>query len=156
MTDPVYPVTLQLSLASKSVLLGDFVVADVSLTNRSSKPVWLNGRLAVNREDDPPRMREVWILVVGPDGRDVPLECMKRLRPSGDEDYRLVRPKESVINQEILSGCYRFDKVGQYKLVAFYQDQNPEHPPSPDGAMFISELLQSAPVTLEVRRAAAP
>src|SRR3954471_7796988 len=58
------PVTLSLTLTSDHVRSGDFVLADITLTNVSSKPVWANARLVVNREDDPPPVRSVWILVI--------------------------------------------------------------------------------------------
>jgi hypothetical protein len=145
------PVTLGLSLVSGIVTVGDFVVADISLVNVSPTPVWLNGRLALNREDDPPQMREVWILVVGPDGHDVPFECMKRLRQTNSDDYRVLKPHESISTEEVLTGCYRFERPGRYSLAAFYQDENPDRPSGPAAVPFISQLLQSAPITLEVR-----
>jgi hypothetical protein len=137
-------------LQSARVRTGDFVIADISLTNRSPTPLWVNGRLMVNREDDPPQVRNVWILVVGPERKDVPYECMRQTRPVVAEDYRVLMPRETISDSEMLSECYRLRRPGHYTVAAFFQDQNPERPAPPSHASSIPELVQSKPVELEI------
>ena len=104
----------------------------------------------LNRADDPPPVRNLWILVLGPDEHAVAFECMKQMRPATAADYRTLQHGEMISEEEILSTCYRFNRTGHYRLAAFYEDQNPERPPPPANAVYLSALLQSEAVGLDV------
>jgi hypothetical protein len=142
--------SLEVALQSDHIRLGNFVIADIRLTNKSARPLWVNGRLMMNRADDPPPVRNLWMLVLGPDQHAVSFECMRQTRPATAADYRTLNPGETISEEEILSTCYRFDRTGHYRLAAFYQDQNPERPPLPATAVGLSSLLQSEAVGVDV------
>ena len=140
---------LQVTFPSARVSMHHYVVAEVSLTNVSSKNLWVNGRMLLNREDDRPEVREVWILVQGPKGF-VQLECYKRTRDVDDTDYRLLKPNETIRQTELLNDCYTIETPGVYKLMAFYKDGNPRPPAAPAGAVHLSQELQSEEASFEV------
>jgi hypothetical protein len=56
----------------------EFIAMQVSLVNASSHDLWVNGRLLLNREDYMPAVRDFWLIMEGPDGKDVPLTCYKK------------------------------------------------------------------------------
>ena len=141
-------VVLSLALAETRVPLGNYVVLDVKLTNNTKGDLWVNARMLLNQESD--GQREVWIMLQGPAGDDIPLECVPKVHPVADADYRILRPNESVDKTELLSTCYRMGRVGHYKMAAFYQDKNPHPPKPPAGSTYLSQLLQSAPVEVDI------
>jgi len=147
---PKQELVLTLRMAEEKVKAGHMAIVDVTLTNQTSKILWLNDRLMVNRYSDPPDRREVWFIVNGPRGDAIELECLKNVRPLTSANYRVVKPRESVSVTEILSSCFPIDRPGVYTMVAVYQDGNRQPPPPPAGAEYVSELVQSAPIKFEV------
>ena len=128
--------------------LGNYVGLDVKLTNHTEGNLWVNARMLLNQESD--NQREVWIMLQGPAGEDIPLDCLPKVRDVNETDYRVLMPNESITKTEMLSTCYRMDRVGHYKMAAFYQDKNPHPPKPPAGSAYLSQLLQSAPAEVDV------
>jgi len=146
--------TLSIVMAENVVLLGHAAIAEIRLVNHTNANLWINSRMALERFSDLSDHRELWLQVRGPDGAEVPLECIKNIRPASSENYRVIRPGEHASHTEMLTSCFALDKPGVYTIVAFYQDGNPDPPPSPAGATYVSSLIQSAPVMFEVKSAA--
>ena len=129
---------------------GSAVTAEIQFTNNTRDELWVNGRMAVDAFSDPPDHREVWLLINGPEGEEIPIECLKNIRPASSEGYRVLKPGEHIAHREVLTNCFRLSRPGVYTLVAFYQDGNPTPPPPPMGAKYVSVLIQSVPVTFRV------
>src|SRR5438046_3179347 len=81
---------LSLVLAEARVPLGNFVVLDVELTNHTGGDLWVNARMLLNRESDD--QREVWIMLQGPAGDDIPLDCLPKVHDVNEADYRILKP----------------------------------------------------------------
>lgn len=144
------PVTLTLQMTKSPLKPNQFAIVEMRLENNTPTPLWLNGRMVVNRFGDPPELREIWFLLNGPDGKSIPLECMKNVRPPDRNDYTTVKPNGTISRTEILNSCFQIDRPGKYVIVAFYQDGNPKAPPPPPGAVYASGPVESAPLEFEI------
>jgi len=128
------------------------VYAVVTIENDLSTPVWLNGRLVAESslEHVPLSTRNMWFEVKYQDGSEVQYRCSSGPVPRHfkREDYRLLRPRESIQSDQDLS-CFDLTRLGHYTVTAHYLDQkNP--PPPPKGAVPLNLELVSESVPFDV------
>jgi hypothetical protein len=148
--DAQHGLVLSLRMAEARVPQKHFAIVEVTLTNNGLVDLWINTRLLLDRYSAPASERELWFFVTGPQKRPLELECTNDSRPANSRDYRVLKPSEHITKTEILNGCFRIERSGAYTLGAFYQDGNPDPPPAPRGATYVSQLVQSQPVTFEI------
>ena len=144
------PAILKLTMPLAQRPAGHAISTEISITNVSSRSLWVNARMALNAEGDPVSFRDIWVSVLGPDKREIPFSCFVRIGPPEPSDYRILKPGESIRRTEVISDCYATDKPGTYRMVAFYKDGNPSPPSAPAGAVHLSRELQSDEASVEV------
>jgi hypothetical protein len=140
----------EIKLESQKIKLGQDVNITAQLKNSGSQNLWVNKRLLVNSAGSPAVMREVWVKVVGPDGKEVPFSSRVRAGEARPTDFGLLKPGEKVTKQFKLSNYFKLEAPGTYEVTAHYQDGTKEVPPTPGGAAHWKEQLSSAPAKFEL------
>lgn len=141
---------LEIKLASQQVRRGQDVNLTVQLKNTSSQRLWVNQRMLLNIIQSPVTMREVWVDVVGPDGKQIPFSSHVRAGEANVSDFKVLNPGQVVSKQISLSNNFDMEKPGVYQVTAHYQDGTKSIPKAPDGAAHLRELLSSAPAKFEL------
>lgn len=129
---------------------GGSIYAILTIVNESSKSLWLNMRM-LEGPAAPVALgsQEIWIDLKYK-SRRLDFRCQYRARPISKEDYRLLRPGQSIDAELELSGCHDLAELGSYTLIAHYLDGQPNPPKAPDGSVHLKQELVSQPVSFEV------
>ena len=122
---------------------------ELTVLNRTSGPLWMNGRMASNHRRSLEFEREVWFELTRENGDEVPFHCVVDNLPPHDEDYIVLRPGSS-LKRSFSLNCFDLSP-GRYRIIGFYMDGNPHPPRPPAGAVPLREMLVSAQRRFEVR-----
>ena len=127
--------TIALSAASYSV--GRPVPVAMTLTNVSSAPVRVNGRLAVNDDREPAAFREVTFDIRTPSGKHAAFRLDIKRGAARPSDVVSLKPHESVRKTVDLAHYYALRETGTYKVRATYASAAPgaEHGPVASNAL---------------------
>jgi len=143
---------LEIEVAGGEVKAEGPVLLHVTLTNRGSQPLWLNGRLGLNSPFAAPSQRELTLWIAGPDGRQLRFAAFLDQYFAQAKDFCVLRPSESVTATLDLAKYYPFDQEGVYTVRARYADGSPKFPPAPDGVIPFKGPLRSNEVQIHVVR----
>lgn len=130
---------------------GEPVELEAVLHNQTDRALWVNKRLLLNSEFVPTPYREVWLSVVGPEGKERRFECKVRASEAGPRDYRVLAPGEKLSSSFRLDQCFALGQEGSYRVSAQYADGNRNVPPAPDGAEHLGGTIRSNEVRIRIR-----
>jgi hypothetical protein len=141
---------LELSIANPHIKTDTaYIPITLSLTNTTDHDLWVNKRMMLNDELSPPPFREIWLRILGPDGKPLVFASPAKVDFPAADDYTTLRPGEKAKTETELYG-FDLTKPGVYTMVARYRDGNEHPPPPPTGAVHLKAELQSQKVTLDV------
>ena len=115
--------TIALSAASYSA--GRPVPLDMTLTNVSSAPLRVNGRLAVNDDREPAAFREVTFDIRTPSGKRASFRLDIKRGAARPSDLVSLKPHESVRKTADLAHYYVLRETGTYEVRATYASAAP-------------------------------
>lgn len=130
---------------------GEPVELEAVLENQTDHALWVNKRLLLNSGFVPAPYRELWLSVVGPEGKECRFECKVRASEAGPRDYRVLAPSEKLTSSFRLDQCFDFGQAGSYRVFAQYADGNRNVPPAPEGAEHLGGTIRSNEVTIRIR-----
>lgn len=119
------------------------------LENLGATDLWVNARIALNRQGAPPALRDVWLDVVGPDGKPLGVNMARSVGLPLDSEYQVLAPGAKLRRALIFGRMFGISAPGTYRVTAHYQDGNPEPPAPPPGAVHLKDLLSSEPVSFQ-------
>jgi hypothetical protein len=140
--------SFHLEVASSEIPRGGEPEIEFILKNTSSQSLWVNSRMVLNDEAQPPEFRDVWLRVQGPDGLGVPYDCASNVGFAKREDYALLKPGD-VVRRDLRLRCFTFATSGIYVLKAWYRDGG-NAPPAPAGAVYFGQEIDTEKVTVRV------
>jgi hypothetical protein len=129
---------------------GGTIYAIVTIINDGSQSLWVNTRM-VEGPAAPIAVptQEIWMDLTFK-SRKLDFRCQSRIRPVSKDDYRILRPGQSIDTELEISACHDLSELGSYTLIAHYVDGQSSPPKAPDGAVHLKQELVSQPVSFEV------
>lgn len=103
----------------------DSIQVTLTLENNDKKPVYVNTRFYINKEDSPKKEREVYFIVTSPSGEKLPHRERSYETGLPKTDYFvLLKPGEEISAQRkcYLKGYFDIKDPGTYKITAVYQN----------------------------------
>lgn len=94
----------------------------VALQNRNDRPVWVNGRMAVNHPLSPPHLREVDFLIHDSSGHVAEFAAKVRIGRPQREDFVELLPGEAVERAFDLALWYALAPGEEYEVHAIYEN----------------------------------
>jgi hypothetical protein len=150
----------QPSIASLSVTsqkANGHISLTFTLTNRSTAPLWINRRLAVEEESCRQQVGEIRIRVVDARGRIVPFACSQRALPAQATDYGILLPSEKATSTfNDFDECYFVEEGEKLTVSAFYLDAVSTPPPPRTGSLPLRTRIDADPVHVRVPRRGRP
>jgi hypothetical protein len=145
------PIGFTLSLDKKEYSREDSIQATFTLKNKSKKPVYVNKRFHLNREDSPKEHRDVYLTVISPSGESLPCkieaDSYKTGLPKTDHFALLHRGEEASNKRAIhIKHFFDFSKPGKYKISATYRNIRGKEL----GLKVYNKELKSKPVTIRM------
>ncbi len=103
----------------------DSMQVTFSLKNNGKKPVYVNRRFHVGKEDSPEEKREIYFVVISPSGEKLPPRdrSYKTGLPKTDYFY-LLKPEEETVSERkpSIKGYFDIKDTGVYKIAAIYRN----------------------------------
>jgi len=128
---------------------GQLLQTEVTLTNASNHPLWVNKRLTLNADEAAPYAREVSIKILGPKQTPVPYHCVTDVALPKADDYVVLNPHDHLRRIDEMD-CFDLSSSGTYVLMARYKDGNEAPPAAPPGATHLFEEFESPLVKVEI------
>ncbi len=121
----------------------------VNVRNDGPSTVWWNARGLVNSPFAPEAYREIWLDVVGDDGKPAAFTCKIRAGTAPADRYETLGPGASKPFLVDLARCHDLARRGRFRVTAHYRDGNPTPPAPPSGALALAGELVSPPSEIE-------
>lgn len=104
---------------------GETIKVAFSITNKGSHDLLLNTRMFLNSEDSPITMREIYLKIVSPSGKEIPfLSFIEVGYPTRDDFESLKSSNTTPLKGFVdLTQYYNFEETGTYEIVAVYENQ---------------------------------
>ncbi len=111
--------SFNISLNKTSFTKGEEIVCTVALKNISSKDQVVNKRLLLNQPMGP---HEVWLVIIGPDQKQVPF--LKKIDADfKTDDYAVLKPGASATSVSHFKGRFPCDAPGEYSVRGYYENK---------------------------------
>jgi hypothetical protein len=122
---PATDVVFRIALRRRSFAEGVPVAVRMSLKNNGDSPVTVNRRFLVNHGATPPEFREVTFAITMPDGDRAPFAWLLTVSFPDRDDFRRLRPGQSVSATADLADLYFLRGPGRYTVRATYRNVHP-------------------------------
>lgn len=126
----------------------DKIECHICLRNKSKKKITANTRLSMGYKDS--AFGEIYFKIIGPDEEEVkPISKMgEHTNPAGKENFEIIKPNGSTPSKSYdLNTWYEFDKKGEYKITAIYENKS-----GPEGiTVWIGKVKSIPPVKIQLK-----
>lgn len=104
---------------------GEPIKVVFSITNKKSYDLLLNTRMFLNSEDSLKTMREIYLRIISPSGKEIPfLSFIEVGYPTRDNFQLLISASSIRLKRPVdLTQYYHFEEIGVYEIVAIYENQ---------------------------------
>lgn len=103
----------------------DSMPVTLTLENNGKKPVYINKRFHVGKEDRPKEKREVYFIVISPSGEKLsPRDRSYETGLPKTDYFELLKPGEKIVSERkpSIKGYFDIKDPGTYKITAVYQN----------------------------------
>lgn len=117
-------VTLGVSFDKDVYKRGEPIIISVTMTNTGTHPVWVNTRCYLAAAEVPVDRREVVLEITLPSGEPLQSTYTHVAGFPKSDDFQVLEPGEEFVSNEKrhLEGYFRLTEVGDYTVVAVYQN----------------------------------
>ena len=127
-----------------TIRVGDSLPVSVSIINKGTRPLLVNGRLAVGYEDN--ITREIFVSLYDSTGAkiDIVSKIDYNREYAAISDYVILSPEQSIETQFDLMQWYPIDKLGNYSFFIHYQadELSPNRPNDVVKGVYTSSKMQ--------------